>query len=139
MEIRNTATRFETWEAPYALLTGLGEAIKYAAAIGIENIQQRNTALITQLKANLSGIPGVQIFDNGSKTCSILSFRKTGRSLEDIRSTLKSHDVYFSVNTLPWALLDFQKKNIEWAIRLSPHYFNTPEEMDRISEIVDSI
>jgi selenocysteine lyase/cysteine desulfurase len=50
-----------------------------------------------------------------------------------------SHDVYFSVNTLPWALLDFEKKKIDWAVRLSPHYFNTPDEIDQVSAILESL
>jgi selenocysteine lyase/cysteine desulfurase len=40
---------------------------------------------------------------------------------------------------MEWGLIDFQKKGIDWAIRLSPHYFNTMDEIDRVSEIIEAL
>ena len=33
----------------------------------------------------------------------------------------------------------FDKKGVDWAIRISPHYFNTIEEIDMVCEIIKSI
>jgi selenocysteine lyase/cysteine desulfurase len=38
------------------------------------------------------------------------------------------------INVVPsyreFAVIDFGEKNVDWAIRASPHYFNTEEEVD---------
>jgi selenocysteine lyase/cysteine desulfurase len=138
-EMAPSAKRFQTWESPYALIVGLTEAIRYANSIGSDVIKVRNQQLITKLRENLSEINGVKLFDKGSKTCSILTFRKEGKSLERIQEILDSNKVYYSVSQKEWGLIDFGKKGIEWAIRLSPHYFNTLDEMDAVSEVIEGI
>ena len=36
------------------------------------------------------------------------------------------------------ALIDFQEKGVDWALRISPHYYNTSEEIDRLTEVLKS-
>ena len=31
---------------------------------------------------------------------------------------------------------DFDRKGVQWALRLSPHYYNTMEEVDRVFEVL---
>ena len=138
-KVLQTAKRFETWETPYALVVGFGEALRYANEIGIVNIQSYNEKLMRHLRENLKSLSNVSVFDNGSKTCNILTFRKEGKSLEEIKHVLDSNNVFFSESQKEWGVIDFDKKGIEWAIRLSPHYFNTVKEMDLVSEIIESI
>lgn len=138
-EILQTAKRFETWEAPYALVVGFGEALRYTNEIGIDNIQSYNRELMTHLRNNLTSLSKVRLFDNGSKLCNILTFRKEGKSLEEIEKVLDLNNVFFSVSQKEWGVIDYNKKGIDWTIRLSPHYFNTLEEMDKVSEIIEAI
>ncbi len=136
-QIIDDASRFEMWEKPYGLVVGLKEAFKYANGIGIENIQKYNKTIINRLRTNLSENALIRMYDRGSQTCNILTFQKEGCSLQEITDKLDKHRVYYSVTSKEGALLDFIKKDIDWAIRLSPHYFNTIEEMDKISEILE--
>ncbi|HBS12791.1 MAG TPA: aminotransferase [Flavobacteriaceae bacterium] len=138
-DILENAKRFETWEAPYALIMGFREAIRYANNIGLENIQSYNQKLMLRLRENLIGIQGVKLFDKGLKNCNILTFRKDGKSLAKIKEKLNSNNVFFSVSRKEWGVIDFNKKGIDWVIRLSPHYFNTIEEIDNVSKIIDEI
>ncbi|MEP1096155.1 MAG: aminotransferase class V-fold PLP-dependent enzyme, partial [Cyclobacteriaceae bacterium] len=135
-EVQHGARRFETWESPYALIIGFKEAIKYANQVGIEAIHQYNTEVIGQLRENLSAIPEVRMFDKGSTKCNLLTFTKEGKSLKEIENLLTKNRVYYSISEKSSAQIDFEKKGIEWAIRLSPHYFNTIDEMNRVSEII---
>ncbi len=135
-ELVETAKRFETWELPYALLIGFKEAIAYANTVGMETIENYNAKLRKQLRENLIAIPGVQVFDKGTKISNILTFRKAGKSLDAAKQHLDAHNVYYSISEKASALIDFTKKGIDWAVRLSPHYFNTMEEMHRVSEII---
>ena len=64
-ELRSDARRFETWENNYAARLGLGIAVDYALAIGIEAIMARCRALADQLRGGLAEIPGVTIHDLG--------------------------------------------------------------------------
>ncbi|MDH5365350.1 MAG: aminotransferase class V-fold PLP-dependent enzyme [Cyclobacteriaceae bacterium] len=138
-EMLKTAKRFETWETPFALVMGLKEAINYANLVGLEHIQDYNKKLMMHLRKNLSEISGVNLYDKGSTTGSILTFRKEGKSLEKITKNLEENNVYFSISQTEWGLIDFNKKGIDWVVRLSPHYFNTKEEMDKVSEIIEQI
>ncbi|WP_420316254.1 aminotransferase class V-fold PLP-dependent enzyme [Ekhidna sp.] len=133
------AKRFESWEKPYALLLGLAEAISYLNQIGIEQIEAYNRDLMNRFRNNLNAIPDVNQFDRGSKKGNILTFRKGNKSLEETQSVLNENEVFHSISSKEWGFIDFSKKNIEWAVRLSPHYFNSFEEIDRVLEVIKSL
>ena len=92
-----------------------------------------------RLRKNLSTIPSVQVFDRGAKTCNLLTFRKKGKSAELIQQALDKHSVFYGLSTKEWGVIDYKEKGVDWTIRLSPHYFNTLEEMDRLAEIIENI
>lgn len=138
-KINPGARRFENWEIPYALLLGLKEAIRYANTMGMEYIYTYNQKILTQLKSKLSSIQNVTLLDKGNITSNILTFTKEGKSLDEMKSKLDQNKVYYSISLKSNAFIDFSKKQVEWAIRLSPHYFNTLEEMDRLAEIIQEI
>lgn len=138
-EIKNTSRRFETWELPYALIVGLKEACDYANNLGMQTITDYSNKLITEFRKNLSSIPGVQLYDKGSKTGSIVTVRKQDKSRTKSQEILDKHRVYYSISGKSYAYRDFDKKGVDWVIRLSPHYFNTPNELDQVAEIIESI
>lgn len=137
-KISDTAKRFEIWELPYAGLIGLKEAVKYATGIGLDVIRDRNRILLDRLADNMNQVQGVKRYDQGSDRANIFSFRKEGISKEALGSYMEQHGVFFSMGITDVARIDFEKKGIDWAVRLSPHYFNTEEEMDRLAEIVQN-
>lgn len=138
-ELEPDAQRFEAWEMPYALLLGLREAIAYALQVGIGQIEAYNQHLVGQMQERLASLEGVQCFDRGSHRAAILTFRKAGKSLEATQAYLDAHDVYYSVVQQSSAQYDFAKKGIDWAIRLSPHYFNTSEEIDNLCHLIRAL
>ena len=138
-EMKSSAKRFETWERPYALIIGLTEAIRYANEIGMDLIEERNTELQSHLRHNLSTLEGVTVYDKGSRLGNLITFKKADISLEDLKEHLDDHNVFYSVSTLEWGLIDFKEKGVEWVIRFSPHYFNTLAEMDRVTEILAAV
>lgn len=137
--IDQTAKRFQTWEKPVAFVIGLKEAIRYANAIGISNIETYNAKLMTYFRQQLSSVSGISIYDKGSRTCNLLTFRKAGKTLKEMQEHLDTHQVYYSVSTKEWGVIDYGRKGIDWTIRFSPHYFNTVEEMDQVVGIVESM
>lgn len=131
-----SAKRFETWERSFALVVGLAEAIRIANEIGLSIIEQYNNNIQVRLRSNLSSIKGIQQYDYGSRKANLITFRKEGIPLEQLKKQLDAHQIYYSVSTFQWGIIDFKEKGVDWVIRLSPHYFNTLEEMDRVAEVL---
>jgi len=99
----------------------------------------RNKELTSKLRVNLNEIKDVTMYDKGSVTSNIVTFRKEGKTLEEIKEKLNQHKVFFSVSSSPWGIIDFNKKGVDWVVRLSPHYFNTEKEINKVSEIIEWI
>ncbi len=135
-KIKPNASRFEYWEANYALVVGLGAALKYINSLGIKNIDDRNRFLQHYFRNKLREIPNLRLLDEGSQLCSIITFRIEGKTLQEIEHLLNTNKVYYSVSTKSNALIDFTHKKVDWAIRFSPHYFNTTEELDEVCSIL---
>ena len=138
-ELVESAERFGHWEKPYAMLAGLTEALRYLNEIGIQNVEKQNKKIIERLRGNLAAIPSVTCYDLGTQTSNILTFRKEGRTLEDIQQAFSNHLIFYGVSQKHQGQIDFNKKGVDWVIRLSPHYFNTVEEIDRLSTIIEEI
>lgn len=138
-ELMDSAERFGNWEKPYAMLTGLTEALRYLNAIGIKNIEKQNNVIMKRLRNNLSAIPSVTCYDLGTETSNIFTFRKEGKTLEETQHCFSKKNVYYGVSQKNQGQIDFNKKGVDWVVRLSPHYFNTKEEIDSISEIIEEM
>lgn len=131
-----SATRFELWEANYANILGLSEAIRYAMSIGLKNIRAYNLELCQLLKEQLQKIPDIKITEEGGKTGSIVTFTSDHKTLDEYKNTLDKANISYSVGYRHFALIDFNKKNVDWVIRFSPHYFNTIDEILQVGEIL---
>lgn len=135
----NSALRFETWEQNVACVLGLKEAIRYANNLGLDNIWNYNQSILLQLRDQLSRVPGMKILDQGSILSSILTFQIENKDKQLTINSLEKNNVYFTVASRGTALIDFDKKGTDWAIRIAPHYFNTSEEIDQLVDIVHHI
>lgn len=137
-EVLPSAQRFEFWEASYAVKTGLTEALKYANKIGMEAIETYNASLMQTFRTQLQQVKGIQLQDKGTRLSNILTFTMEQRTQPEISQLLWDHNIYHSISFRDFALIDFTKKNIDRAIRLSPHYFNTAEELEKVCTILSS-
>jgi cysteine desulfurase / selenocysteine lyase len=133
-----SALRFEPKEVGVEIV-GLAEALRYANEIGIAEIEKRNKILASKLRDNLSQNPNIQLLDRGSKLCNIITFHVKNKTIAEVEAYLKAYKIYYSASFKSFAYIDFSKKGVDWAIRFSPHYFNTLEEMDRVGEIVGEL
>lgn len=134
-ELFKTAKRFEHWEVSYAAVLGMMKAVKYAHAIGLDQIEDYNKKLAETLRINLAE-SGFKVLDIGKNLSAIVTFCGPDNDLENIQTVLKENNVFFSVSYKHSALIDFTDKKVDGAVRLSPHYFNTLEEIEKVSEIL---
>ncbi len=136
--LNDTAKRFELFERPYAALLGFTEALRYANAIGMDQIENYNHMLADALRASLQK-NGFRVLDKGNRLSSIITFCQADGRVEKIHKILTENNVFFKENKKGDALIDFTSKNVDHAIRLSPHYFNTMEEMESVSQLLENI
>lgn len=134
-ELFKTAKRFEHWEVSYAAVLGMMEAVKYANNVGLNNIENYNRKLAETLRINLKN-SGFKVLDIGINLSSIVTFCGPDNDLENIQKVLKENNVFFSASYKHSALIDFTDKKVDGAVRLSPHYFNTLEEIEKVSDIL---
>ena len=130
--IRNDAKRFEDWELPYSLLLGSTEAVKYALQIGLENIWERNCLLCVQIRKQLSGL-SLQTLDRGKTLSSIITVPIPGKKPTEVLNSLRSMNINTSIANRSSAVIDFDAKGVSWALRISPHYYNTTEEIELLA------
>jgi len=131
-----TAARFEDWEFSYATLLGSAAAIRYAFKVGIDVVAERTPALGAALRERLAELDGVRIFDRGRRRCAIVTFTVDGWNSEVLMTELRRRRINSSVSAREHALYDFTDKGVEACVRMSPHYYNTEQEVD---EVVDAV
>jgi selenocysteine lyase/cysteine desulfurase len=138
-EVAETATRYEDWEFSYALVLGMGAAARYALDVGIDVASARAFGLARRVREQLTEIPGVSVLDGGTHQCAIVTASIDGRDAREIVKEL-SHLGINTTASLKWyGLLDFTDKNVESALRISPHYYNTQEEIDVALDVIERI
>ncbi len=133
--IQSTARRFEPQEISL-LIVGLAAAIHYANQTGIRQIANHNQLLMQQLRNGLAPLPGLTLMDRGAVQSNILTFHAANQSLPILENALRQAGIIFTAQQSQAALIDFQRKGIDWIIRLSPHYFNTSDEIAEVCRII---
>jgi selenocysteine lyase/cysteine desulfurase len=138
-ELRPDARRFETWENNYAARVGLGVAVDYAQAIGIEGIMARCRALADQLRGGLARIPGVTVHDLGRVPAAIVSFSVRGIEADAVKARLAEARINVSTSTPSSTLLDATARGLPIVVRASPHYYNSDDEISRLTTAVERL
>ncbi|RMH23537.1 MAG: aminotransferase class V-fold PLP-dependent enzyme [Gemmatimonadetes bacterium] len=132
------ARRFETWEFAYALLLGMGEAARYALDLGLDAIARRTRALSDRLRAGLNGLDAVTVLDEGEDRAAIVPITVRGWRPDALMLALRARGVNTSTLTRASAVLEFDARGVEGALRLSPHYYNTEAEIDEVLRLLDA-
>ncbi|PDP85004.1 aminotransferase [Glycomyces fuscus] len=136
--VRPDARRFEGFERNVAGQIGLGVAVDYALAVGMESIRERVGALAEQARDRLGRVAGVRVLDRGAVRSGIVTFAVEGVSAEAVRAALGEEGVRVSVSRL-WNQVWEPEVGVDEAVRASVHYFNTGEEVERLAEAVKGL
>jgi selenocysteine lyase/cysteine desulfurase len=122
------ARRFEEWELPYALMVGSKAAIDYSLSVGLEEIEKRNTHLCQIVRKLITDI-GFSLLDKGKHLSSIITVKIPGKEGQKVLQFLRNKNINTSISNRSAAVIDFDAKGVIWALRISPHYYNTEEEI----------
>lgn len=138
-EILPTAKRFENWEFYIAGVIGLGVAVDYAMAWGMDNISARILELAGELRASLSSIQGVTVTDIGTQKCGITTFIKDGKTPDEIKAALSAKRINTSVSRLGSTRIDMENRGLDEVVRASVHYYNDADEIAKFCEAVERL
>jgi selenocysteine lyase/cysteine desulfurase len=123
------ARRFEKWESSCALVLGLGAAARYAQTVGAAG-HERARALAAVLRERLAALPGVRLMDRGSELGAIVTIATDGADPEALKLRLRARGINTSVSSRDDAVIDMDAKGVRAVLRLSPHYYNTEDELE---------
>ena len=126
---RSDAMRYEDWEFAYALVLGTRQAIEYCLQIGEDKIWQQVKSLADWMRQELSTMDNVRVLDKGPEVCGLVTFHVKGGEPKYLVGELLKRKINVVPSYRNFAIIDFDEKQVEWAIRASPHYFNTKEEI----------
>jgi selenocysteine lyase/cysteine desulfurase len=129
--VNPTAKRFEYFEHAPALKLGTEAAARYFMEVGPEAAAARINTLGANLRQRLGQLEGVRVLDKGRDLCGIVTAWHPAFEGQKVMHWLRERGVNTSVSTRAAALLDFDQKGVDAALRMSVHYYNTEEELER--------
>jgi selenocysteine lyase/cysteine desulfurase len=133
---RADARRFESWERSVANQLGLGTAVDYALALGVDAIAARVIALAASLRDQLLEVPGLTLHDRGVERCGIVTFTIDGVDVYELAAALRAQGINISVSAIDFARHDFEGRGLDAVGRASVHYYNTDDELARLVDAI---
>ncbi|ACU77614.1 aminotransferase class V [Catenulispora acidiphila DSM 44928] len=131
-----TAARFEDWEFPYATVLGCAAAARYAERVGVEASGARALALAANLRTRLRAIPGIRVLEQGAVLGALVTFTIQGWQPQPFKAAMDARGINSALSFREFAVFDFGDKDVDWCLRLSPHYYNTEEEVAVVAAAV---
>ncbi|MDQ3405440.1 MAG: aminotransferase class V-fold PLP-dependent enzyme [Actinomycetota bacterium] len=139
IELRADARVFELWESGVAERLGLIEAARYALELGIDAITQAVGERAGRLRGGLAALPGVQVHDQGDRHCGLVTFTVDGVPADGVRRLLDAQGITVTVSSRSSTRYDMTARDLDHVVRASPHYFVSPEQIDRAVAAVEAI
>jgi cysteine desulfurase / selenocysteine lyase len=103
--------------------------------LGLDQIEHRLAHLTQFTKQLFSDVPRLRNMDKGQQHCAIITFAIEGmESGFPLRNALIEQGFNTSISMRSMAVIDFDEKGLDWVWRISPHYYNTEEEIIRLKE-----
>lgn len=138
-ELRQDASVFEAWERSFVNLVGFGAAASYVQELGIEKVHARLRGLSDHLRAGLRAIAGVEVTCQSDATAAIITFNKAGMTAAEIKNKMAAEGIATQVASVVHTRLDLEARGIETTARISPHVYNTSEELNRFLNLVEHL
>ena len=128
--------KFEAGTPPIAAAIGLGTAIDYLTALGLDRIAAYEHELLAYATGRLTRIPGLRILGNAKRKASVISFVVEGIHPHDMGSLLDGEGVVVRAGH-HCAQPVMARFDVPATTRASFAYFNTREEVDVLISAVE--
>jgi len=124
--------KFEAGTPPIAAAIGLGAAIDYLSAIGLDAIAAHEQALLDYASAQLKAMPGVRIIGTAAEKAAVLSFALEGVHPHDVGTLLNQEGVAVRTGH-HCAQPVMQRFKVPATSRASFAFYNTLAEVDALA------
>lgn len=138
-ELRNDARIFEDWERNVADQLAFGAALDYLLALGPKKVFARTQSLAATLRTALYDTAGVAGTCPDNAKAAIVTFNKAGMTAPDVKAALEQQGIGVQVASVMHTRLDLEARGIESTVRVSPHYYNTEDEIERFVAAVRAL
>jgi selenocysteine lyase/cysteine desulfurase len=79
------------------------------------------------------------VLDRGRELAAIVTIEVAGRRASDLVRSLRDRKINTSATIREWAILDMDDKHAASAVRISPHYYNTEDEVSAVVEALKAV
>ena len=126
--------KFQTGFRNYVGIAGLTSSLKYIQHVGIEKIRKMNMKIANEMIEQLRTIPGVSIFgpEDEKLRSSIVSFSMDSVLPKVVVSRLEENGIIVAER-------DIAGGGKKKALRASPHFFNTADEVSTLVQNIKKI
>ncbi len=126
--------KFEAGTAPMAEAVGLGAAIDYLEAVGLEAIEAHEHELAAYALGRLAEVPGIELYGPpADRRAGIVSFNLDGIHPHDVAQILDSHGVAIRAGHHCCQPL-MRKLDVPATNRASFYLYTIPEEIDQLAD-----
>ncbi len=123
--------RFEAGTGSIADAVGLGAAIDYVTALGLENVRRYEHELLVYAEEHLLRVPGLRIIGTAPEKAGVISFVLDGIRTEDVGGALDQEGIAVrSGHHCAQPIL--RRFGLEATVRASLAPYNTPEDIDAL-------
>jgi cysteine desulfurase/selenocysteine lyase len=123
--------RFEAGTGSIADAVGLGAALDYVTALGIENINRYEHELLCYATDRLGRVPGLRMIGTAAEKAGVLSFVLDGIRTEDVGAALDQEGIAVrSGHHCAQPIL--RRYGLESTVRASLAPYNTPHDIDAL-------
>ena len=127
--------RFEAGTGNIADAVGLGAALDYLSAIGLENVSRYEHELLAYATERLTAIPGLTLIGTAAEKAGVLSFVIDGVRTEDVGGALDAEGIAVrSGHHCAQPIL--RRFGVESTVRASLAPYNTCEDIDALAAAV---
>jgi len=138
-DLRTDAGVFEAWERSCVNQLGFGAAVDYLLELGVGKTTKRTGMLAAHLRKGLASIKGITPTCQPDSTAAIITFNKKGWSAAEIKVAMEERAIATQVAKVAHTRLDLGARGIDTTARISPHYYNTIEEMDQFLNVLEAL
>lgn len=138
-DLRSDTRVFEAWERSVVNQLGFKAALDYYQNIGVKEAGHTLLNVADYLRSGLAVKSNVSMTCPHSARSAIITFNLTGLSPEDVKMRMEGHGISTQIASVNHTRLDLEARQIDKAVRVSPHYYTTSEDVDRFLDVLDQI
>lgn len=137
--VNPSVARFHAGDYSPALYAGLRAAADHAAAVGGLEIQERNAALARYARERVSAVPGVTILDRVHGTTGTLAIAIAEQDPDESVERLRLDGIEVCTIDEENNRLGLNQIGVRKLVRVSLHYTNTFEDIDRLAAALTTV